>query len=175
MDMQLLVQSLGKLRFAASLPDNTLAGLAAAAQFRNFPAASRLFSEGGRNDDLMVIAVGRVALDMHVPGRGSSRILSLGPGDLIAWSALLGGGRMTATATALEDTEVIVVSATDVIQACEGNYAFGYQLMRQVAMTLGERLSATRLQLLDLFAESPPYIPPEPPDRQAAFGALRGG
>ena len=175
MDKQLLIQKLAKLRFAAPLPAEALNRLAAAAHVRSFPAASRLFSEGARNDNLMIISAGRVALDMHLPGRGTCRILALGPGDLLAWSALLGGGRMTTIATALEDTDAILISAIDVMQACDSNYEFGYRLMRQLASTLAERLLATRLQLLDVFAESPPDISLTPPERPAALPASGDG
>jgi CRP/FNR family cyclic AMP-dependent transcriptional regulator len=101
MDQQLLAQALGKLRFSAALPENVLEGLAQYAQLRKFLAGTTVFREGDLNDDLMIISVGRVTLEMHVPDRGDVRILSLGPGELLAWSALLADGRMTTSATAL--------------------------------------------------------------------------
>ena len=100
-------------------------------------------------------------LQMRVPGRDDVRILSLGPGDMVAWSALLTGGRMTASAVALEDTEVVSVSARDVLAICESNHSFGYHVMRQMGQALADRLLATRLQLLDLFAETSPEVPLE--------------
>ncbi len=136
--------------------------LAAAASLRGFPGGTELFHENSQNNELMIISIGRVALDMYVPGRGNVRILSLGPGDVVAWSALLGGGRMTTSATALEDTQIVAIAADVILSVCESNHTFGYQLMRRVASSLGERLLATRLQLLDLFSESSPATPWEP-------------
>ncbi|REK10266.1 MAG: Crp/Fnr family transcriptional regulator [Planctomycetota bacterium] len=162
MDSKVLADVLAKLRFSESLPDEVLQRVAAASKLEGYAAGSVLFREGMQNDVLMVVAVGRVALDMHVPGRGEVRILSLGPGDMVAWSALLGGGRMTTSAVALDDTQVVAISAADAQALCETDPTFGYHLMRQVAMALAHRLVATRLQLLDLFADTPPAIPQGP-------------
>lgn len=96
---------------------------------------------------------------MNVPGRGAVRILTLGPGEMAGWSALLDQGKMTASAVAVQDSEVIVAAADKLRQLCETNHDFGYHLMRQMAAALSERLVATRLQLLDLFADAPPAPP----------------
>jgi CRP-like cAMP-binding protein len=129
---------------------------------RGYPADTLLFREGAQNDQLMIIAVGRVALDMQVPGRGEVRIMSLGPGDVVAWSALLGGGRMTTSAVALEDTQVVAIRAVDALALCQSDPAFGYHLMRTLALALANRLVATRLQLLDLFADTAAPVPQGP-------------
>jgi CRP-like cAMP-binding protein len=161
-DTQTLANVLGKLRFSEALPNEVLERVAALAALRGFPAHTLLFREGAQNDQLMVICVGRVALDIQVPGRGDVRIMSLGPGDMVAWSALLGGGRMTTSAVALEDTQVVTIRAADALSLCRSDPAFGYHLMHQVAQTLANRLVATRLQLLDLFADTAPVVPQGP-------------
>lgn len=161
-DTQSLAHVLGKLRFSEALPEAVLARLGQLASVRGFPSDTVLFREGTRNDQLMIVAVGRVALDMHVPGRGDVRILSLGPGDMVAWSAVLGSGRMSASAVALEDTQVVCIPGADVLSLCQSDPAIGYHLMSMVAHALGNRLVATRLQLLDLFADAAPRVPQGP-------------
>jgi CRP-like cAMP-binding protein len=156
MESRSLVQVLAKLRFSAPLPQDVLEKLAAAAVLVGFPSGATLFREGSPNDRLMIVAVGRVALDMRVPGRREVRILTLGPGDMVAWSSLLGEGRMTTSATAAEDTQVVSVPAADIAALCEANHTFGYYLMQRLSYALADRLVATRLQLLDLFSESEP-------------------
>lgn len=158
-DSRTLAEVLGKLQFSEGLPEVMIERFAALADLRGFPAGTLLFREGTRNDQLMVITLGRVALDMQVPGRGEVRIISLGPGDMVAWSALLGGGRMTTSAVALEDTQVLSIRGADALSLCQSNPEFGYLLMRQVAQTLANRLVATRLQLLDLFGDTAPVVP----------------
>jgi len=155
MDRSALASRLAEIRFTASLPAAVLDRIAAVATLHDYSTGTRLFREGSTSGSLMIICRGRVALDMFVPGRGNVRILSLGAGDMLAWSALLGEGRMTASAIVLEATELLLIPAEQLLAACD-DAEFGYQLMRRVAEALAERLVATRLQLLDLFAESEP-------------------
>jgi CRP-like cAMP-binding protein len=100
---------------------------------------------------MFLVESGHVALDMHVPGRGPVRILTVGEGELLGWSALLQDGPMTCAATALESTRLIAIPGAGLAALCEANQEIGYRVMRQMARALAQRLVATRLQLLDLF------------------------
>jgi CRP-like cAMP-binding protein len=146
-EKQLLARALGKLRFCATLPDDVLSRLASFASLHTYPAGSTLFREGDHNNDLLIISTGRIELGINVRPRHNSCILSLGPGELVAWSSVLGDGRMTTSAVTLEDTEIVAISADEVQSACAVNRDFGYFFMRQLACALAERLQATRLQL----------------------------
>ncbi len=146
---------LSELSFAAQLPAAALDRLSEIGEFRECKAGEFLFHEGDANRDLYLVVCGHVALDMHVPGRGPVRILTLGPGDLLAWSAII-GRRMTTSAVTLDETRLIVISADRLDEACRQDHEFGYHWMRNVAVALSRRLLATRLQLLDLFADTEP-------------------
>jgi CRP-like cAMP-binding protein len=144
---------LRELNFAADLPEQVLDELAPVAAVVEFAAGEAIFQEGAENHFLYVVERGRVGLDMYVPGRGRTRVLSLGPGDVLAWSALLGDGVMTVSATALENTRAIALPGRRMLELCSANHEIGFCLMHRMAMALAQRLVATRLQLLDLFAE----------------------
>jgi CRP/FNR family transcriptional regulator len=150
MDKKTLAQVLRKLRFTAELPDPVLESLAGAATVRGYPRGTHLFHEMRDNHQLMIVWLGRVALDMQVPEHDSIRILTAGPGDVVGWSALLGNGKMTTSATALEDTQVVAFTAPELQAACESNHSFGYFLMNKIAVSLTERLLDTRKQLIDM-------------------------
>jgi CRP/FNR family transcriptional regulator, cyclic AMP receptor protein len=152
MEKQQLRELLGELSFSADLPDEILEQIAAVSVVIDYPAGTVLFREGSQNQNLYLICSGSVALEMCVPARGCLRLLSLGPGDMVAWSALLGDGQMTATALVTEDTRVVAASADKLRKICESNHDVGYQLMRRMAEALSRRLLATRLQMLDLFS-----------------------
>ena len=154
-----LYKSLNESSLFADLPAGVLDELAAVSVVLRFPANTVLFREGSENHNLYVIQSGQVVLEMCVPARGCTRLISLGPGDLVAWSALLGSGRMTASAIASEDTEVIAISAHKLLKICEANHEIGYHVMRRIAMAVSLRLLATRLQMLDLYSTESPVIP----------------
>jgi len=145
---QLLADSpLGK-----SLDDAQISQLADCAIVTTLPRSTTVFVEGSSADALRIICSGSIALDMHVPPRGSVRILTLGPDDVLGWSALVGDGHMSATATVLEEARLIVLPADVLMQFCDRDANFGQAVMHHVARTLARRLRETRLQLLDLFA-----------------------
>jgi len=137
--------------FGMDLPPGVVQQLAAAARWKHCSSGAILFREGDLNRSFYIVQSGSIALDMCPPARGCKRLLTLGPGELVAWSALLAEGKMTATATSVEDTELLEFSGADVQRLCESDPVFGYHLMQRLSRALSKRLVATRLQLLDLF------------------------
>lgn len=119
-------------------------------------AGTILFREGAISDRLFLIGEGNVALDMHVPRRGKIRILTIGPGELLGWSALLTDQRMTAMATVVEDATLIAIPGQQLQALCDADRDVGYAVMQRMAVALAHRLLATRLQLLDVFLETQP-------------------
>lgn len=125
--------------------------LAALAKLETFPAGAELFREGDHHHQLYIVRQGHLSLDMTTATCGQQRILTAGVGDVVAWSALLGDGRMTATAQAIEETQMIVIDAGQLRSLCEADHDVGYRVMKWMARMIAGRLLATRLQLLDLF------------------------
>lgn len=164
MDTNELTYILQELQFSAKLPLDVLEQLAEEASLRTISAGTVVFHEGTIDDNLYLVRNGRLALDMNVPGRGAVRILTLGRGEMFGWSSLMDHGKMTASAIAVEDTEILVAPAEKLRQLCEANCEFGYHLMRQMATALSRRLVSTRLQLLDLFADATAGNPPNRPE-----------
>jgi CRP-like cAMP-binding protein len=154
-----LKRLLYRLDFTADLPEHVLDECAALATLADLAAGTTLFEEGACNPFLYVVVRGRVALDIQVPGRGQVRVLSIEPGEMLAWSALLGGGTMTVSAVALEDTQMLALPGAKLLDVCQTNPDAGFQVMRRMADALAQRLVATRLQLLDLFAEPAGNVP----------------
>jgi len=153
MDKEAVKTLLGGLGFMAELPEHALDECAAVAHLANFAAGTLIFEEGAANPFLYVVVDGRVGLDMQVPGRGRVRVLSLGTGEMLAWSALLGGGTMTVSAVALQETQAVALPGARLLEICGAHHEAGFHVMERMASALAQRLFATRLQLLDLFAE----------------------
>lgn len=152
MDVNTLIEALQSSALANALSPDVAQELAAMAKWKSCPAGTVLFREGERSDAFYVVHRGHVMLEMCFPARGCTRLLTLGPGEIVAWSALVGDGRMTTTAVTADEVELVELSGTDLMQRCEANAQFGYRLMRCLSAALAKRLLATRLQMLDLFA-----------------------
>lgn len=157
MDLNEKCRSLTEMHFFSGLSEEVLHQLADLAQPRRYGAGEFLFHEGVCSGELFLLRQGKVQLQMCVPGHGSIPILTLGPGQLVGWSAILGAGDMTTSAVALELTTTLVFPAEKLKKIFEQDFQFGFRFMERLADALARRLVATRLQLLDLFAnESPP-------------------
>ncbi len=150
-----VIERFASLQLTSQLPVEAREALAKVSYLRRFAADEELCREGCEATEFYLIDSGRVGLDMFVPGRGQVRILTLGPGEVLAWSALVGNHGATATATALEDTLTVAFPDKALSDLCEANVSVGYFVMKELAKTIARRLLSTRLQLLDLFADQP--------------------
>jgi CRP/FNR family cyclic AMP-dependent transcriptional regulator len=128
------------------------ARLAEVSVVERFEAGSTIFREGDPSSDLYVMIEGRVALSMRMPGRPDKSLLTLRGGELLGWTALLGRARV-ATAVAILDTVLLRLPHSDLLLLCEADHHVGYAIMRQAFEEMSDRLQATRLQLLDMFAK----------------------
>jgi CRP-like cAMP-binding protein len=150
-----LSQDLTELRFTTGWTDGMVTELTAFSRYVEFSPGQIVFHQGAENDNLYLLCTGRVGLDMYVAGRGGKRILTLSGGELLAWSALLSADfRMTATATALQHVRAIAINAPQLRALCERDHEVGFRVMQWLAQAMAHRLTATRLQLLDLYAHS---------------------
>jgi CRP-like cAMP-binding protein len=117
-----------------------------------YGAGERIFAESGVADRFWLIEAGSVALDMRVPGRGDQIIETLTGGTVLGWSWLHAPYRWQFGAVAREVTAAIAFDATSVRRRCDADPAFGYAILRCFTPVITQRLQATRLRVLDLYA-----------------------
>lgn len=141
------------LEFTEGMPASAVDQLTQIATLKTYTAGRVLFYESDFHPQIHILCDGLVTMEMRIPGHGVRKILSLGRGELLAWSALLADGVMTTTAIATEETTVVEFLTDDLKSLCERNHELGYYVMRTVAVSLARRLLVTRLQLLDLFRD----------------------
>lgn len=112
-----------------------------------------LLREGEPTPYLGVVVTGRLALRMRVPGRGPITVMTVEPGDIFGWSAVLSPFRATSTVVAVEPTEAIVLDAAELRAALESDEDLAAALYPRILRSVTRRLEGTRLQLLDLFGQ----------------------
>jgi CRP-like cAMP-binding protein len=153
--MRTLEQLIGAAPIFAGLDDRHLALIAGCGVNDHAPAGAYLFHEGEPADRFYLIREGAIALEVHAPGRGSMVIETLHAGDIAGWSWLFAPHRWQFDGRAVERTRVIRFDGLCLRGKCEADHELGYELMRRFAGAVSERLQATRLQLLDVYA--PPF------------------
>ncbi len=138
--------------FLRGMPAALLAPLASASTLVAMPEGRRIFEEGAAAAKFWLIRHGKVALDIHVPGRARIFLETLSDGDLLGLSWLSPPLPWQFGAVAIADTTAYELDAAAVLAACDQDAALGYQLLRRAMAAASRRLQATRVRLLDVYA-----------------------
>lgn len=146
------VSALSASWFGAGLSPEAVARLAGIAVMRTVEPGTELTREGELTAALGIVLSGRVALRTLVPERGMVTILTVEPGDVVGWSALVPPHRATSAAIAIEPVALLELDGEQLRALLRADHALAASLYPRVLQAVGRRLSATRLQLLDLFA-----------------------
>jgi CRP/FNR family cyclic AMP-dependent transcriptional regulator len=138
--------------FFEPMTDGQRAALAEDGTPVTFAAGARIFTEGDVADRFWLVEEGGVALDMRVPGRGDQTLETLATGTVLGWSWLCPPYRWHFGAVARVPTAAIAFDAASVRHRSQTDPAFGYAVLSLFTPVIIERLQATRLRLLDLYA-----------------------
>ena len=93
------LETLKNIQFLKDFSDDHLQHLASLAEISEFPAGSVVFREGRPSSSVYLVVRGDITLELNVPTRGAMQFQTVRSGDLLAWTAALGLGSMTATAS----------------------------------------------------------------------------
>jgi CRP-like cAMP-binding protein len=137
--------------FFAGLDDEIIRELEGCARNVHVHDGGALFREGEDADSFFVVRKGRVALDVHLPDRGSVVIATVEAGDVVGWSWFVPPYRWFFDARAVGEVSAVRVDATCLRDKCAADPALGYALMQRVAQVMYQRLQATRVRLLDVY------------------------
>lgn len=103
-------------------------------------------------DWLYLILEGKVVVEIQMPGRDPLSIMTIGKGGVVGWSWLFPPYKWHFNARVIEDAPTIALDAKCVLDKCKEDYQMGFELVYRCAYVMGERLQATRLQLLNAFS-----------------------
>lgn len=153
--MQTLEPLIAEHPFMKGLKPEHIAMITGCASNARFEAGTYLFREGQEADQFYIIRKGRIAIEAFSPAQGPVTIQTIDDGDILGWSWLVPPYRWRFDAQATELTRAIALDGRCLRTKCETDHELGYELLKRFADVMAERLDATRMQLLDLFAEKP--------------------
>jgi CRP-like cAMP-binding protein len=107
---------------------------------------------GGTAKRLYLIHHGDVALEVHSPGSGCRIVQTLHQGEVLGWSWMFAPFRWVFDAHVLTPTRLLVLDGAKIRECVRDDHELGYQVLMRLANLLVDRLQATHLQLLDLYA-----------------------
>ncbi len=91
-------------------------------------------------------------MEIFAPQRKPIMLATLAEGEILGWSWLLPPYQWRLHAHALETVRAIALDGKCLRTKCEQNHDLGYEILKRFAQIMEQRLEATRLQLLDVYA-----------------------
>lgn len=136
---------LRKVDLFEGLPEEDLRTIASIVQGESFPAGEVLFEEGEPGDQFFIVFRGAVEILKDKPGGAREKLAVRRPGEAFGEMALLNDAPRSATARAVQDTQVMVVSRKD-FQGILGGDSLALRMMRLLSKALralGVRFAAS--------------------------------
>ena len=152
--METLESFLAEHPFFKGLDRKYIRLMAGCASNVRFDPGQYVFREHDDAKRFYAIRQGQIALEIYAPGRGSITIETLDDGDILGWSWLIPPHKKQFDARVIAVTRALAFDAACLRKKCEKDPRLGYELLRRFATIIGQRLQATRLQLLDLYGRN---------------------
>ena len=144
------------LEFLRGIKDEHVRKLADKGRWVAFSKGEMVFREQEPGAHCHLVVDGIVSLEICTPVCRLCNGSDHWAGRVAGVVAAGGRDRLTANARVFADTTMVEIDAADLLQLCEQEPEFGYKFMRCAALALAKRLTATRLQLLDLYHRDSP-------------------
>lgn len=138
--------------FLKDLSPEGIRVLVGCAKNLRFEPGRLLLREGEDADVFYLVREGRVALELHVPGRGDVRMETLGPGDVVGLSWLFPPAKVHLDARAVVPTIALAFDAACLRRKMAEDHDLGYALTRRLLAAAYQRLQRVRLQRVDVYA-----------------------
>lgn len=136
-----------------SFPDAFIDELNECAWEMEFEADQYLFWTGQEAKYMYILRDGAVSLQAYTPEKGPITIETLGNGDIVGWSWLFPPYKWHLDAKAEKPTHAMVLDGRCIEGKCVANHELGYHLMKCINRIMLDRLIATRLRMIDIYAK----------------------
>jgi CRP/FNR family cyclic AMP-dependent transcriptional regulator len=116
-----------------------------------FDAGKFIFREGEEAQQFYLIRQGKVSIEIYAPNRGHITIETLEEGNILGWSWLIPPYNWHFDARVLEPVRAIALDGKCLRKKCEEDHDLGFEFLKRFSHIMEQRLSSTRLQLLDMY------------------------
>ncbi len=148
MNADATTQELSRCAFFAGLSEDHLSFLADHASHRQLKAGAVLFRHGDRARYFFLVLSGHVSVEIAAIEGPALLLQDLAPGDVVGWSWLISPNRWNFQARATRPAEVIEFDGAAVLEHCEQDPRFGYELLKRFSTLMSERLKVARDRMM---------------------------
>jgi CRP-like cAMP-binding protein len=150
--MENLERIIAEHPFFAGLDDGFTRLMVSCASNVRFKAGTYILKEGDAADTFYLIREGKVGVEVFAPQHKPIMVATLSVGEILGWSWLLPPFQWKFDARANDNVRAIALDGKCLRTKCEENHDLGYEVLKRFAQIMEQRLEATRLQLLDVYA-----------------------
>jgi CRP-like cAMP-binding protein len=143
------------IEFLRDLGEHHLNQIARLARLQEYEEGAVVFRQGEGSPFIYFVLGGKVGLQVQEHGGTAVEVSTVGPGELLGWSPVLGRHAMTATAHAVSRCRLAVLDAGQMLELCERDPRFGVAFLWQTAMALSDRLWGARHSLARALRHQP--------------------
>lgn len=143
-------QEIKNFSLFTDLSESQLQKIAEVGELKTYKAREVIFKEYTQANCFFVLKNGHVAIDVEV-GKGKKSIVStITPGNLFGWSALVSPYIWTATAVAVDPSEVFAFHGKRVNELFKEDPLMASLILKQILTVVSTRLRDSQLQLINL-------------------------
>ena len=108
-----------------------------------------LFQQGKTADKFYLVRKGQVSVQIPALVGPTLELQVLGDNQILGWSWLIPPYRWNFHARAVEETELLEFDGKAILERCEQDPKFGYELFKRFTALMSERLDAARQKMMD--------------------------
>ena len=129
-----ILEMLKRANQFADISENTLEAIAGVTKQCNYEEGDSIYSLGDDASDIFVVASGRVRFSLGTGNRAGASGSIITEGQMFGWAALLDDHpRRVATALCLENSSLLVVDGSKLLDIFDNDSGAGYLFMRGLA------------------------------------------
>ena len=137
--------------FFNSLDTGMLEFLAASADIHVLERDEVLFKQSEHADKFYLVLSGRISVEIPAMYGPALEIQNLGEGQILGWSWFIAPYQWDFQAKAAEDSRLLEFDGEAVLERCEADAEFGYELLKRFTVLMSDRLEAARQKMMDQF------------------------
>ncbi len=152
--MEDLTRSLREHPFFEGVDETHIKAIVTCAKNVHFRPGEFLLREGAPATLFYLMRQGKVSLEVHTPGKETTRVETAHAGDVVGISWMFPPDRVHLDARALESVVAFALDGACIHKKMEADHDLGYALSKRLLALLYERLQRVRLQRLDIYKTS---------------------
>jgi CRP-like cAMP-binding protein len=146
-----LVKKLQGISFLHDIDPAHLEQISNIAEARVYDASDVLFHEGEPAEYVYLVVKGKIMLELCPSTIYEKNLMSVGPGEMLGWSAFVEQCNYASTGVVVAPTELIRIEGKHLRAICDKDPAFGYDFMHRIMKALAKRLTTTWSQLANVY------------------------